>query len=97
MVTRIALIVVLGVLVGPLAGCAGSIGRDFNTSYLSSIERGVTTKAQVRQNLGEPSSVMTSSLAGETWSYQYMQGASLAGRRNEGMGMGEWGREWGQA
>jgi outer membrane protein assembly factor BamE (lipoprotein component of BamABCDE complex) len=76
MVTRIALIVVLALLVG--AGCAPKIGRDFNASYLSSIERGVTTKSQVRQNLGEPSSVTTSSLAGETWSYQYMEGAGLA-------------------
>ena len=88
MITRIALIVVLAVLVGP--GCTPKIGRDINKSSVSAIERGVTTKAQVRANLGEPKSVTTTS-TGETWSYQYMQGmnygetwAALFGARDYG-------------
>jgi outer membrane protein assembly factor BamE (lipoprotein component of BamABCDE complex) len=75
MATRIALVVVLTALVGP--GCAPKIGRDFNTSYVSGIERGITTKAEVRQNLGEPHSVTTTS-GGEIWSYRYMQGSNYA-------------------
>ena len=71
MITRNMLIIVLAVLVG--AGCAPKMGRDINKSSVSAIERGVTTKAQVRQNLGEPNSVTTTS-TGEIWSYRYMQG-----------------------
>lgn len=75
MITPIALIVVLAVLAGP--GCAPKMGRDINKSSVSAIERGVTTKAQVRESLGEPRSVTTTP-TGETWSYQYMQGMNYA-------------------
>jgi outer membrane protein assembly factor BamE (lipoprotein component of BamABCDE complex) len=87
MIKRIALILVLVVLVCP--GCS-PIGRDIKKSSVSGIERGVTTKAQVRQNLGEPQSVRTTS-TGEVWSYRYMQGmnygeswAALFGAREYG-------------
>ena len=75
MITRNMLIIVLAVLVGP--SCAPKIGRDINKSSVSAIERGVTTKAQVRQNLGEPNSITTTS-TGEIWSYRYMQGMNYA-------------------
>jgi outer membrane protein assembly factor BamE (lipoprotein component of BamABCDE complex) len=72
MITRIVLIVVLAITAGP--GC-WAFGRDIKKSSVSGIERGVTTKAQVRENLGEPQSVRTTS-TGEVWSYRYMRGMS---------------------
>jgi outer membrane protein assembly factor BamE (lipoprotein component of BamABCDE complex) len=73
MIRRIALLVVLALLIGP--GCAPKIGRDFNKSSISNIEPGVTTKAEVRENLGQPQTITTKSTE-EVWSYQYMEGAN---------------------
>jgi outer membrane protein assembly factor BamE (lipoprotein component of BamABCDE complex) len=52
-----------------LAGCAMQGGKEFDTDYVSRIERGATTKADVRANLGEPVSRSTAGTGEETWSY----------------------------
>jgi outer membrane protein assembly factor BamE (lipoprotein component of BamABCDE complex) len=73
MIRKIAPLVVLALLIVP--GCAPKIGRDFNKSSISNIEPGVTTKAEVRENLGQPQTITAKSTE-EVWSYQYMEGAN---------------------
>jgi outer membrane protein assembly factor BamE (lipoprotein component of BamABCDE complex) len=54
-----------------LAGCASTAqGRKFDDSYVAQIQKGKTTKAQIRQNLGEPVSTSISADT-ETWTYSY--------------------------
>jgi outer membrane protein assembly factor BamE (lipoprotein component of BamABCDE complex) len=54
-----------------LTGCAStSQGRKFDDSYVAQIQKGKTTKAQIRQNLGEPVSTSLSADT-ETWTYSY--------------------------
>jgi len=60
-----------------LAACAATVGRDFDSSYAQKIKAGVTTKAEVRQNVGPPDSVNISS-RGETWQYMYMKSGNYA-------------------
>jgi len=69
-------------------GCATKIGRDFNTSYISQIVRGKTTKAQVRENIGIPKSVTTTS-AGEMWLYQQFEGGNYFENMGAALGMSE--------
>jgi outer membrane protein assembly factor BamE (lipoprotein component of BamABCDE complex) len=73
MIRKIAPLVVLALLIVP--GCVPKIGRDFNKSSISNIEPGVTTKAEVRENLGQPQTITAKSTE-EVWSYQYMEGAN---------------------
>jgi outer membrane protein assembly factor BamE (lipoprotein component of BamABCDE complex) len=73
MIRKIGLLVFLAFLIGP--GCAPKIGRDFNKSSISNIEPGITTKAEVRENLGQPQTITTKSTE-EVWSYQYMEGVN---------------------
>lgn len=59
-----------------VAGCNTlSTGTKFDNQYAGSIKRGVTTKAEVRKNLGEPASISNTS-EGEVWTYQYTDGGS---------------------
>jgi outer membrane protein assembly factor BamE (lipoprotein component of BamABCDE complex) len=54
-----------------LAGCASTAqGRKFDDSYVAQIQKGKTTKAQIRQNFGEPVSTSRSADL-ETWTYSY--------------------------
>jgi outer membrane protein assembly factor BamE (lipoprotein component of BamABCDE complex) len=54
-----------------VAGCASTAqGRKFDSSYVAQIKKNVTTKEQIRQALGEPVSMSTSSDL-ETWTYSY--------------------------
>lgn len=67
-------------LVFALATCAGgcstpSTGRDFDDAYVARIQRGSTTKAQVRQAFGEPLSVAQHA-EGETWTWSFQSGGS---------------------
>jgi outer membrane protein assembly factor BamE (lipoprotein component of BamABCDE complex) len=73
MIRKIAPLVVVALLI--VLGCAPKIGRDFNKSSISNIEPGVTTKAEVRENLGQPQTITAKSTE-EVWSYQYMEGAN---------------------
>lgn len=60
-----------------LGGCTTTYGRKIDMAFVRKIERGVTTKAEVRRRLGKPKSVSTmrgdSRLGGnmETWMYYY--------------------------
>jgi outer membrane protein assembly factor BamE (lipoprotein component of BamABCDE complex) len=68
---KLSLAIALVVAVAVAAGCAStSQGRKFDDAYVSQIRKGVTTKAQVREHLGEPVSV-TQSPDIETWTYSY--------------------------
>lgn len=54
-----------------VGGCASTAqGRKFDDSFVAQIKKGVTTKEQVRQALGEPVSTSTSADL-ETWTYSY--------------------------
>ena len=53
------------------------IGNDFNDSYISSIQKNITTKDQIRSNIGEPHSVTTST-GMETWTYQFTNAYATA-------------------
>ena len=54
-----------------LAGCASTAqGRKFDDGFVAQIKKNVTTKDQVRQALGDPVSVNTTSDL-ETWTYSY--------------------------
>jgi outer membrane protein assembly factor BamE (lipoprotein component of BamABCDE complex) len=67
--------VIASLLIIPfVAGCAMQGGRDFDTGYVVSIQRGTTTKADVRANLGEPVSRSTGGNGEEIWSYLYQKG-----------------------
>nr|VFJ99055.1 MAG: SmpA / OmlA family protein [Candidatus Kentron sp. LFY]VFK21689.1 MAG: SmpA / OmlA family protein [Candidatus Kentron sp. LFY] len=59
-----------------LAGCAVSKGQAFDVSYVNKIEPGMTTKADIRKNLGEPHSTTLSSKT-EVWTYQHFRGGSF--------------------
>lgn len=67
------LVLIIGMCV--LSSCSIKQGQDFNESYTSQIKRGKTTKDDIRANIGEPTSVTTTS-EGETWIYSYTQGGN---------------------
>lgn len=57
-----------------MAGCSTpSQGTKFDDSFVAKIQRGKTTKAEVRQGLGEPASV-SKTAEGDVWTYQYSDG-----------------------
>lgn len=71
------------ILVALLGGCAPSIGHEFDATYIDKIVRGKTTKAEIRQNMGEPMSITITdagSERGESWMYQHVQGKGLIGQ-----------------
>lgn len=68
--------VLLATIATLFSGCAGPVGRKFDTSYTEKITPGVTTKAMVRESLGKPMSVNLSH-QGEVWFYQYMPGGTI--------------------
>ena len=53
-----------------LVGCGGTVGRPFPVGATAQLQRGQSTRADVRQLLGDPVSVSTGT-AGETWLYLY--------------------------
>jgi hypothetical protein len=56
--------------------CAIKTGQDFNTTYISKIKRGKTTKNDMQSNIGPPTSVTTTS-EGESWRYSYTEGGNF--------------------
>lgn len=53
------------------AGCASTAqGQKFDDGFVAQIQKGRTTKGQVRSALGEPQTVQKSS-GTETWIYSY--------------------------
>ena len=53
-----------------VAGCASS-GREINTTNASKIQKGVSTKADVKRLVGEPQQISNDSDGNQTWSYTY--------------------------
>lgn len=73
--TRNATLAVLAAVM--LTGCAAlegpaasDTGRPFDDAYVQKIQKGTTTMAQIRQNIGEPWQTNTTS-GHETWTYHY--------------------------
>jgi hypothetical protein len=59
------------------AGCeslegpaASDTGRPFDDAYVAQIKKGVTTKADVRKNIGEPWQTTTTA-GNDSWTYHY--------------------------
>jgi outer membrane protein assembly factor BamE (lipoprotein component of BamABCDE complex) len=64
-----------------LSGCATATftqGRPFDTSKVSSLQKGTTTKQEVLAWFGEPFTKTVAGSDGETWFYMYTQGTSKA-------------------
>ena len=60
-------IISIGLIV---AGCAITYGREFDTTKVSQIQKGKTTKDEVRAMLGEPASTSVTADF-EQWTYAY--------------------------
>lgn len=77
-VLHVPLAAVLAALgTAPLAaGCSTpSQGRKFDDAYVAQIQRGKTTKTDIRKALGDPGSV-SSTAEGDVWTCQYSDGGS---------------------
>src|SRR3972149_2120704 len=61
---------ILGMAGLPAAGCAITYGREFDTTKVSQIQKGKTTKDEVRAMLGEPASTSVTADF-EQWTYAY--------------------------
>lgn len=59
-------------------GCAMQSGAKFDIAYADQIERGKTTKADVREHLGKPGTI-TIREGGEVWTYAHQQGQNWIG------------------
>lgn len=73
-------ILLVSVLAGALAlgGCSITHGTAFNPSAIASIQRGVTTEAQIRAMFGEPVMVNTDSATGQRrLMYRYDNDSSI--------------------
>jgi outer membrane protein assembly factor BamE (lipoprotein component of BamABCDE complex) len=64
--------IVMLVCICILSGCAGATmsGKTFDTTKVSSIQKGTTTKSDIRAMFGEPVSTRPTD-SGEVWSYYY--------------------------
>jgi hypothetical protein len=64
-----------------LSACASTVGRKFDTGYVAHIERGKTTRTEIREHLGAPERTINSGDPGaETWIYQYLDAGSYMAR-----------------
>ena len=54
-----------------IAGCS-SVGQKVDQSAVSKIQKGVSTKEDVRHLIGNPNNVTTTSDGSEVWSYTFM-------------------------
>jgi outer membrane protein assembly factor BamE (lipoprotein component of BamABCDE complex) len=74
---RLTANLVLVFLTFSLVGCAGATmsGKSFDPKQVSTIEKGKTTKQEVRSRFGEPISTRPTE-TGEVWSY-YFQSVSF--------------------
>jgi outer membrane protein assembly factor BamE (lipoprotein component of BamABCDE complex) len=71
-----SLVALAAALCTAVGGCSTpSTGRDFDDAYVAKLQRGATTKAQVRQAFGEPLSVAQHA-EGETWTWSFQSGGS---------------------
>ena len=68
---RFSIVALTIVVLVSASGCASTAqGRKFDDSYVAQIKKGSTTKAQIREKLGEPVSTSKTSDM-ETWTYSY--------------------------
>lgn len=77
----------LGVGCAALDGPAASdTGRPFDDAYVSQIRKGVTTKAEIRKNIGEP--YQTTVTGGhDSWTYHYSNAYSNGLKRSQSFGL----------
>ena len=63
-----------------ISGCVTSYGTKVDADYVSKIERGKTTKAEIKSHMGNPQSTMNSGNAvdNETWVYEYVNPGSIS-------------------
>lgn len=54
-----------------LAGCAATVGKDFNESAIDKIVDGETTKSEVVEWFGEPTGRMTASESDHGYTYNF--------------------------
>jgi hypothetical protein len=74
--SRFLALTAIGVTICVTGGCSTlSQGTKFNDAYVAQIQRGITTKADIQKNLGNPAST-TSTSDGDVWTYQYSDGGS---------------------
>ena len=55
-----------------LSGCASS-GREIDVQKASQIQKGVSTKADVKRLVGEPQQIANDSEGNQTWTYTYVR------------------------
>ena len=74
---RPALALAIATVLLSAAGCgsldgpaASDTGRPFDDAYVAQIKKGVTTKDEVRKNIGEPWQT-TATSGNDTWTYHY--------------------------
>ena len=65
--------VVLTAVLLILAGCAATTGRRFDSSLVDNIQKGKTTKQEIRKWFGEPVSASVDSSGSEVWRYSYQE------------------------
>jgi len=63
-------------------GCM-RIGRDFPIERVGEIEKGKSTKDDVRRILGDPSNITLSGNGAETWVYSFTEGTALGTGRGK--------------
>lgn len=71
-------------LAGSLSGCATSSGTKMEDAKISTIKKGVTTRAEVEKLFGKPASVTTNADGKKTLLYRYTEtkeGAGLTAMR----------------
>lgn len=72
---------------GSLDGPAASdTGRPFDDTYVAQIKKGVTTKADVRKNIGEPWQTTTTA-GNDSWTYHYSNAYGNAYTRAVSLGL----------
>jgi len=75
-IERLFLILSLAVLAG--CGTTKTTGRDFDTSKIHDIKKGVTTSAELVHLLGQPLSKSGESANGSVWEYSWKKTTSRA-------------------
>jgi len=58
-------------LAAVLTACSYDLGKPLNEAYIGQIERGVTTKQDLRKHMGPPSSIKETR-SGTTWQYRHV-------------------------
>lgn len=65
---------------------ASDSGRPFDDAYVAQIKKGVTTKADIRKNIGEPWQTTTTA-GNDSWTYHYSDAYANAYKRSASFGI----------